>query len=127
MPYEVSDVEFAQLVEQAITQLPGRWRLTIMGEVPVRIEPRPAPRLLRELGMSDDELLLGLYQGTPVTERHIEDNARLPDAITLFKEDIEDVSSSRADLVDQVRITLLHELGHFFGLDEDDLDRLGYA
>ena len=127
MPYEVSDVEFQQLVEAAINMLPGRWRLTIMGEVPVKVEPRPGRRLLRELGMDEDELLLGLYQGTPLTERHVEDNGRLPDAITLFKEDIEDVSESREQLVEEVRVTLLHELGHYFGLDEDDLERLGYA
>ena len=127
MPYEVSDVEFERLVQKAIQQLPARWRLTIEGEVPVRIEARPPPRLLRELGMQEDELLLGLHQGTALTERHIEDNARLPDVITLFKEDIEDASDDREDLIEQVRITLLHELGHHFGLDEDDLDRLGYA
>lgn len=127
MPYEVSDVEFAALVQEAIGQLPARWRLTIEAEVPVRVEPRPSRRLLRELGMEQDELLLGLYEGAPLTDRHIEDTGRLPDAITLFKQDIEDASEDRGDLIEQVRITLLHELGHHFGLDEDDLERLGYA
>lgn len=127
MPYEVSDVEFAGLVQEAIAQLPGRWRLTIEAEVPVRVEPRPSGRLLRELGMEQDELLLGLYEGAPLTDRHIEDTGRLPDAITLYKQDIEDASEDRRDLIEQVRITLLHELGHHFGLDEDDLERLGYA
>jgi predicted Zn-dependent protease with MMP-like domain len=127
MPYEVNDVEFDQLVQEAIAMLPPRWRLTIESEVPVRVERRPSRRLLRELGMEADELLLGLHEGTPLTQRHVEDNARLPDVITLFKEDIEDASDDRQDLVEQVRITLLHELGHHFGLDEDDLERLGYA
>lgn len=126
MPYEVSDSEFERLVQEAIARLPARWRLTIESEVPVRVEKRPPRKLLRELGMEQDELLLGLHQGIPLTERHIEDNATLPDAITLFKEDIEDASEDRQDLIEQVRITLLHELGHHFGLDEDDLERLGY-
>ncbi len=127
MPFDVTDVEFSDLVAQAISRLPERWRATIEAEVPIRIEPRPSRRKLRELGMADDELLLGLYEGVPLTDRHIEDHARLPDVITLFREDIEDASEDREDLVEQVRITLLHELGHHFGLDEDDLEELGYA
>ncbi len=127
MPHEVSDVEFAQLVEKAISRLPDRWRATIEKDVPVQIRPRPSRKQLRDLDMEPDELLLGLYEGVPLTERHLEDHARLPDVITLFKEDIEDVSEDSQDLIDQVRITLLHELGHHFGLDEDDLEALGYA
>ena len=127
MPYDVTDVEFARLVEEAISRLPDRWRHTIESDVPVQIHPRPTRRQLRELGMDADELLLGLYEGIPLTERHVEDPTRIPDVITLFKEDIEDASEDREDLVEQVRITLLHELGHHFGLDEDDLDSLGYA
>jgi predicted Zn-dependent protease with MMP-like domain len=127
MPYEVSDVEFARLVQEAIAQLPDRWRTTIEADVPVQIRPRPSPRKLRELGMDADELLLGLYEGIPLTERHVEEPPRVPDVITLFKEDIEDASEGPEDLVEQVRITLFHELGHHFGLDEDDLDSLGYA
>jgi predicted Zn-dependent protease with MMP-like domain len=127
MPYEVSDVEFARLVQEAIAQLPDRWRATIEADVPVQIRPRPSLRKLRVLGMDADELLLGLYEGIPLTERHVEEPPRVPDVITLFKEDIEDASEGPEDLVEQVRITLLHELGHHFGLDEDDLDSLGYA
>ena len=127
MPYDVTDVEFARLVQEAISRLPERWRQTIEAGVAVRIELRPTRRQLQELGMEPDELLLGLYDGVPLTERHVEDHARLPDAITLFKQDIEDASDDSQDLVQQVRITLLHELGHHFGLDEDDLEALGYA
>lgn len=126
MPYDVSDVEFAELVEEAISRLPQRWRQTIEAEVPVRVDRRPTARQLGELGMDADELLLGLYQGVPLTERHVEDHGRLPDVITLFKEDLEEASRDREDLVEQVRVTLLHELGHHFGLDEDDLEQLGF-
>lgn len=127
MPYDVSSVEFAALVEEAISRLPERWRRTIETEVLVRIERRPSRRQLRELGMDENELLLGLYQGVPLTERHIEDHGRLPDTITLFREDIEDASTDGQDLVEQVRVTMLHELGHHFGLEEDDLADLGYG
>ncbi len=127
MPYDVSDVEFAALVEEAIRALPERWRQTIESDVPVEVRPRPTRQQLRQVGLSGRDLLLGLYTGVPLTERHVEDHARLPDVIYLFKDDIEDASDDREDLVEQVRITLLHELGHHFGLDEDELERLGYA
>ena len=51
----------------------------------------------------------------------------VPDRIWLFRQDIEDFAEDASDLVEQVRVTLLHELGHYFGMDEDDLDHFGYA
>jgi predicted Zn-dependent protease with MMP-like domain len=51
----------------------------------------------------------------------------MPDVISIFQEDVEEVSDSEADLVREVRITVLHEIGHFFGMNEDDLDELGYG
>lgn len=132
MAYEVSDVEFQELVEAAIAALPDEFRRAVTEDVPVRVDRRPSRRLLRELGMNDDELLLGLHEGPSRGEQaELLLNAggampALPARISLFKEDIEDVSEDRDDLVEQVRVTLLHELGHYFGLDEDDLERLGY-
>lgn len=132
MPHEVSDVEFQRLVEAAIAALPDEFRQVITEDVPVRVEQRPSRRLLRELGMAEDELLLGLHEGPSRAEQaELLVSAggampSLPARISLFKEDIEDIAEDAADLVEQVRITLLHELGHYFGLDEDDLERLGY-
>lgn len=77
--------------------------------------------------MDDTELLLGLYEGFPLPDRMTEVPAAVPDRIWLFKDDIEDYAEDEQDLIEQVRITLLHELGHYFGLDEDDLEALGYA
>ncbi len=95
---------------------------------PVQIETRPPKRLLRSLGMDDDELLLGLYQGVNL-ENRVEVEGRgspMPNHILIFQEDIELVSETEADLIREVRTTVLHEIGHHFGLDEDDLERLGY-
>ena len=83
--------------------------------------------------MEDVELVLGLYHGGALTERSVEYSAGRPgegsplDVIYVFQEDIELVSETEEDLVREVRTTVLHEIGHHFGLAEDDLDRLGYS
>jgi predicted Zn-dependent protease with MMP-like domain len=114
------------LVSQAVRGLPEQFARAL-DEVPIEIRERPSRKLLRSLEMKDDELLLGLYQGRPRTERSVEDSGRLPDVIYIFQEDVELVSDSEAELVQQVRTTVLHELGHHFGMSEDDLDALGYG
>ena len=127
MAYHVSKAKFGQLVERALAELPEQFA-ELLEEVPVQIETRPPKRLLRSLGMDDDELLLGLYQGANL-ENRVEVEGRgspVPNHILIFQEDIELVSETEADLVREVRTTVLHEIGHHFGLDEDDLERLGY-
>ena len=126
MPVDVDEGEFAASVEQAIAALPDEWRRAIVEDVPVEVRARPTRRELKDLGMGPRDLLLGLYRGVPLTERSVEHSGRIPDVIYLFKEDIEDACDNEDDLVEQVRVTLLHELGHHFGLDEDDLERLGF-
>ena len=126
MPYQVSKARFAELVEQAIRELPEPFA-RFMEEVRIEIEDRPARKLLREMGMDEDELLLGLYEGRSLIERSVEESGRLPDRIRIFQEDHEEVSDSENDLVREVRTTVLHEIGHFFGMGEEDLDELGYG
>ena len=115
---------FDRLVAEAVASLPADFRAALE-EMPVRVLDRPEPGLLREMGMAEDELLLGLHVGVPLTERSVED-APLPSVIHLYVEDHEDACDSLEELREQVRVTLLHEVGHHFGLDEDDLERLGY-
>jgi predicted Zn-dependent protease with MMP-like domain len=127
MPVDVGKVEFERLVEEAIAGLPEAYRVAVAEDVPVQVAPRPSPDQLESLGMDPEELLLGLYEGVPLPDRGVDAPAGVPDRIWLFREDIQDVCEDRDHLVREVRITLLHELGHYFGLDEDDLDELGYA
>ncbi len=127
VPHEVSEDEFARLVETAIEQLPDDYRRVIRDDVPVGVTDRPTREQLAEVGVPADELLLGLYEGVPLPDRLADMPAMVPDRIWLFRQDIEDFAEDADDLVEQVRVTLLHELGHYFGLDEDDLDHLGYA
>lgn len=126
MAYHVSKAQFARLVEQALSELPEQFA-AFLEEVPVEIRDRPTRKQLRSVGLADDELLLGLYHGRPRTHRSVEDAFAMPDVIYIFQEDCELVSDSERQLVEEVRTTVLHEIGHHFGMDEDDLDRLGFG
>ena len=126
MPHHVSKAHFASLVERALAGLPAPFS-KVLEEVPVEIRNRPTRRELRELGLDEDELLLGVYHGRPLTERSVEDSGRLPDVIYIFQEDVELACDSEEELVREVRTTVLHEIGHHFGMDEEDLDGLGYG
>ena len=126
MAYHVDRKVFGALVEQALAGLPARFA-RFLAEVPVEVRRRPSPSMLRGLRMGPGSLLLGLYRGRPRTVRSVEDSGQLPDVIYIFQESIEEVCNSDEQLVEQVRKTVLHEIGHHFGMSEEDLSRLGYG
>lgn len=126
MPYRVNKARFGELVEEAVESLPEPFA-EFLEYVSIEVRDRSTPAERRQLGMPSDRLLLGLYTGRPLTRRSIEESGSLPDVISLFQEDIENVSRSEVELVRQVRITLLHEIGHYFGLNESQLDELGFG
>lgn len=123
---QISDRQFDAIVQAAIGQLPEQFRAAL-DDVRVERRDRPTPEMLQRLGMAEDELLLGLYEGVPLTERSVLDGPRPPDVIYLFKEDLKDACEDEQQLAEEIEVTLRHELGHYFGFDEDGLDELGYA
>jgi predicted Zn-dependent protease with MMP-like domain len=126
MPYHVTKAQFAKLVERALAELPEPFA-QYLEEISVEIRDRPTRKQLAEVGLEEDELLLGLYHGRPRTERSVLDGPAMPDVIYIFQEDVELVSDGEQQLVDEVRTTVLHEIGHHFGMGEDDLNELGYG
>jgi predicted Zn-dependent protease with MMP-like domain len=123
--YRVSKAQFGELVEAAIQELPDEFA-EFLEEVPIEVRDQPTESQLRRAGVRQGGLLLGLYVGRPRTLRHVEDSGALPDVIYIFQEPIQAVCSTEAQLIRQVRVTVLHEIGHHFGLNEEDLERLGY-
>jgi predicted Zn-dependent protease with MMP-like domain len=126
MPWHVSKSEFAQLVEKALSELPPEFAAAL-DEMPVEIRDWPSREQLLSAGVKQNGLLLGLYQGRPRTRRSVEDSGRLPDVIYLFQGSIEEICKNSEELIQQVRTTVLHEIGHHFGMSEEDLRRLGYG
>ncbi len=138
--------QFDLLLDEVIAQLPEHYH-ELLDEIPVVVEDRASPRLLEELGI-DGRLgdLCGLHSGIALTRRSVQQSGNLPDTIMLFREPIMRLAGAPSRvtrrfgaaresakrnatqaLEDEIRITLLHEMGHHFGLDEDDLAELGYG
>lgn len=127
---------FDALLERLLDALPDRVG-AVLDEVPLHVMDEPDRLILKDLGVEpadmDDavEELCGLHTGFMLTERPIELDAVLPDEIHLFRRGIALMAGGwNADdetVAEQIRITLLHEIGHHFGLEEEDLDELGYA
>jgi predicted Zn-dependent protease with MMP-like domain len=126
MPYHVSKTRFGELVERALRELPDPFAQHLE-EIAIEIHDTATRTQRRGAGLNGDELLLGLYVGHPTTERSVFHEGYLPDRIYIFQRDIERVSESEQELLEQVRTTVLHEIGHHFGMSEGDLDELGYG
>jgi predicted Zn-dependent protease with MMP-like domain len=125
---------FDTLVEEAIAGLP-KLIVQRMDEIPVIVIDQPTDAMLRDLGMSCDEAdeLCGLHTGVMDTEASVEHDGTTTSEVHLFRIGIVGLAGGwlqpeAEDLIfEQIRITLLHEYGHQHGLDEEDLDELGFA
>jgi predicted Zn-dependent protease with MMP-like domain len=113
--------EFRAHVDQALAMIPDRFR-EAMQNIAIVVEDEPSPQMLREMDLEPPDTLLGLYQGTPLTERQWSHGNALPDKITLYQGPIEDASSDNDDVVVAIAETLIHEIGHYFGLSEEEIE-----
>lgn len=127
---------FDEILDRLVAELPEQLH-TLLEEVPLIVEDEPSAILLTEMDLDPRTTeLCGLHWGVPLTQRSVEHGSRLPDRMMLFRGPILRLSGYRrgrwgrtdtGPLEEQIRVTLLHEIGHHFGLDEDDLARLGYG
>jgi predicted Zn-dependent protease with MMP-like domain len=115
--------EFEKRVVEALASIPRRFR-DAMSNIAIVVEDEPGPELLDELDVEPGGTLLGLYQGTPLTERQWGHGNTLPDRILLFQGPIERESDDADDLVVAIGETLIHEIGHYFGLSEDEIEAI---
>lgn len=112
----VSEQRFEQLVDEALAKIPES----------ITQHVRNLAILIEDYN-EESPHILGLYRGVALTERTFDHTGFLPDTITIYRGALQDYCNSEQELVEQVRITVMHEIGHYFGLDEEDLHRLGYA
>ncbi len=108
--------EFEALVARALERLPPEFA-ELLDNVAVMIEDEPSPEVLDELGTDE---LLGLYQGVPLSERDSFYSA-LPDAVVLYRGPLLRLARDRRELMREIRDTLVHELGHHFGLSDEEM------
>ncbi len=120
MPIRVNRREFQELVREALTNLPDEFARA-MQNVAVVVEEEPSAEDLASVGLDpEQDDLFGLYQGVPLPERGPE-APTLPDRIAIYRLPILWECESRAQVVAEVRTTVIHELGHYFGLSEEEL------
>jgi predicted Zn-dependent protease with MMP-like domain len=115
--------DFEQLVTEAVRGIPVRFR-DHMRNVAIVVEDEPSPELLDEMEIDPPDTLFGLYQGTPITERGWDYGNTLPDRIILFRGPLERESDDEDDLVVAIGETLIHEVGHYFGLSESEIEAI---
>ncbi len=114
--------QFEALVQRALRTIPAVFRDRIQN-LAIIVEDEPDPRLLDEMEVPEGETLFGLYHGTPLTQRGWDYGNRLPDRITIFQGPHEREYEDD-ELIAAIGETLIHEIGHYFGMSEEEIERI---
>jgi predicted Zn-dependent protease with MMP-like domain len=122
----VDPARFAELVDEAVSAIPEEFR-RYLENVALCIETRPAAALLESLDLDPErDTLFGLYEGTALPERPHDFAGHPPDRIIIFREPILEACRSERVIQREIERTIVHEIAHFFGMDERRVRRLGY-
>ena len=116
-------LQFERRVAEAIRTIPEHFRREIQN-LAIIVEDEPGDDVLAEMAIEPPDTLLGLYQGTPLTERRWDHGNVLPDRIVLYQWPIEDASEDDDDVVVAIGETLIHEVGHYFGMSEEEIEAI---
>ena len=116
--------EFIRIVRRSLRDVPPPFREHLEG-IDIVVKRRPSAGDLEDAGLRPDESMYGFYRGIPLTERDSGYNLVAPDVIDIYQEPLEEDFEDVGELMKEIRATVLHELGHFFGIDDDRLDELG--
>lgn len=115
--------DFRELVDEALETIPQHFR-DAMQNIAIVVDDEPTPEQLESVEIEPPDTLLGLYEGIPLPERQWAHGNTLPDKITLFQRPIEESSDDEDDLVVCIGETLIHEIGHYFGLSEEEIEAI---
>ena len=116
--------QFIDVIRAALRDVPPPFREHLR-EVDIIVKRRPSASDLTEAGLGPGESMYGFYRGIPLTERDSGYNLVAPDVIDVYQEPLEEDFGDGAELRAEIRATVLHELGHYFGIDDDRLEELG--
>jgi predicted Zn-dependent protease with MMP-like domain len=118
-------LRFHDLVAQALADIPEPYQ-GHLATVEVVIEDEPSAEMLRDMGLRPRDTLFGLYEGTPLSERSLDAPPMLPDRITIFYRPLVRSFRTPAAIRREIRKTVVHELGHVFGLEDEEIESEGY-
>jgi predicted Zn-dependent protease with MMP-like domain len=125
-PMKLRQEEFDRLVDRALQRIPREIR-DHMDNIVVSVRKWPSPDLLENMDISPDEALFGVFEGVPLSERSVLDPPLYPDTIFIFQECLENACGSRDELEKEIEITVVHEVAHYLGISDEELEDLGYA
>jgi predicted Zn-dependent protease with MMP-like domain len=114
---------FERRVAEALATIPRRFR-DAMSNIAIGVEDEPSDELLHDMEIEPPDTLFGLYQGTPLTERGWAFGNALPDRILLFQGPHEREAEDEDDLIVSIGETLIHEIGHYFGMSEEEIEEI---
>jgi predicted Zn-dependent protease with MMP-like domain len=123
---KLSEEEFEDLIAEALDDVPPVFA-EYLERVVVDVESMPDAETVRRLNLRDARTLLGLFHGVPLTRQHVDAPPLMPNRVVIYQDNIQRFCRTRREMVRQVRKTVLHEIGHHFGMDEDQLADLGYG
>ena len=122
----LNDKELRKEAARVLDELPEEFRRQLHN-IEIVVQKRPSKHQLAEMDLeSHEEVIYGLYEGVPLPDRSTFDPPILPDKITLFSEPLLSDFPDPDELREQIRLTVIHEIGHYFGLDDDEIEKLGY-
>lgn len=116
---------FERMVDRALERIPQRFR-EAMENVAILVEDWPDPDVVEEVTGDRNEMLYGLFEGTPLHERHLENSGELPAVIYLFRRPLVEDFPDPGELEYEIEVTLVHEIAHFMGLNEEAVRQYGY-
>jgi predicted Zn-dependent protease with MMP-like domain len=123
---KLGDEEFDGIVRRALRRMPDEIT-EYLDNLVISVRKRPSKKMLREMQLSEDDTLFGVFEGVPLVERSITSPTLLPDSILLFQEPLEAACETIEELEEEIEITVVHEVAHFIGMSEERLEELGYS
>jgi predicted Zn-dependent protease with MMP-like domain len=114
---------FEELVQEALQGIPKRFRRRF-SNLAILVEDEPSEELLDSMGIEPPDTLFGLYHGTPLPSRGWDYGNALPDTIAIFQGPIEDACDDEEEIIGTIAETLIHEVGHYFGMSEEEIEAI---
>jgi predicted Zn-dependent protease with MMP-like domain len=123
---KLNDKEFDRIVKRAIRRIPVELRKHL-DNVLITVRKRATREMLEEMEVPPGEELLGFFSGIPLVEQSVTDPPLYSDTIFIFQEPLEEMCRTVEELEEEIELTVVHEIAHYFGIDEERLEELGYS
>ena len=123
---QLSEKDFDRIVKKAIRSMPEEIQ-QYLDNIVISVKKRPSKKMLQEMGLSPEEPLLGVYDGVSLMDRSVTSPPLFPDSIILFQEPLEEMCETIEELEEEIEVTVVHEVAHFVGINDERLEELGYG